>query len=182
MFAKVKCYGLCGIDGFEVTVETDIRSGLPGTDLVGLPDASIKEAKERVKSAIKNSGYSYQGHITVNLAPADIKKEGPVFDLAMALAILGASEQISPFSAADGTVFIGELSLDGQLRPVRGALPLLISAAAKGSTRFVVPAGNAAEAAFIKGAEIYALHSLGDFRSAGGIFRRALPRVFGSFG
>ncbi|MCL2061075.1 MAG: YifB family Mg chelatase-like AAA ATPase [Firmicutes bacterium] len=182
MFAKVKCFGLSGIDGFKVMVETDVRSGLPGTELVGLPDTSIKEAKERVRSAIKNSGFSYASqHVTVNLAPADTKKEGSLFDLAIALAILCATEQIPLIPASDGTVFIGELSLDGYLRPVRGILPLLISAAAKGFKRFVIPSQNAAEAAFIRGADVFALDSLSEvisFLSAPQGYTPVPPREF----
>ena len=182
MFAKVKCFGLSGIEGFEVTVEADIHAGLPGTDIVGLPDASIKEAKERVKSAIKNSGFFFAPRrITINLAPADTKKEGPIFDLAIALAILGAYEQAPAKALNSGVVFIGELSLDGKLRPVRGMLPLLISAVKKGCTTFVVPEENAAEAAYIKEAEVYAVKSLRDvvnFLETPQLFTRIQPREF----
>jgi len=182
MFAKVKCFGLSGIDGFEVTVEADLHGGLPGTDVVGLPDTSIKEAKERVRSAIKNSGFFAPARrITVNLAPADTKKEGSLFDLAMALAVLGAYEQAPAAVINSGTVFIGELSLDGILRPVRGILPILISAVKKGAKTFVVPAENAAEAAFIKDAEVYALKNLREavqFLHTPHYFTRVPPREF----
>jgi len=163
VFAKVQAFGLNGIEGHSVVVEADIRAGLPGTDLSGLPDVSIKEAKERVRSAIKNSGFVFAPRrITLNLAPADTKKEGPIFDLSIALAILGALEQIPQSSHLSEIVFIGELSLDGFLRPVRGILPLLISAVKKGYKRFVVPADNAIEAAYIPGAQVFALNSLRD--------------------
>ena len=161
MFAKVKAFGLSGIEGVEVTVEADIHAGLPGTDLSGLPDTSIKESRERVRSAIKNSGFLFTPRrITLNLAPADTKKEGPLFDLAIALSIMSAYEQLRLDRLAQETVFIGELSLDGFLRPVRGILPILISAVNKGFKRFVIPKDNALEASFIEGAEVYALDSL----------------------
>lgn len=162
MFSRVTAYGLNGIDGFVVNVETDIHSGMPGIEMVGLPDTSIKESKERVKSAIKNSGFKYAPtRITVNLAPADTKKEGPIFDLAIAVGILTATEQIQ-FSATKDIVFIGELSLDGNIRPVRGILPLLISAVENGYKKFVVPFDNAKEASYIKNAEVYALKNISD--------------------
>lgn len=162
MFSKVMCFGLSGIDGFCVTVETDIHAGLPGIEIVGLPDTSIKEAKERVRSAIKNSGFKFAPtRITLNLAPADTKKEGPIFDLAIALGILSASEQVGVDTLKD-TVFIGELSLDGHLRAVKGILPILISAVSKGYKNFVVPKGNLKEASYIKEANVYALETLND--------------------
>ena len=183
MFAKVKCFGLSGIEGFEVTVEADIHASLPRIDIVGLPDTSIKEAKERVTSAIKNSGYFCPARkITVNLAPADTKKEGPLFDLGMALAILAAYEHVpATVLASSEIVFVGELSLDGVLRPVRGILPILISAVNKGCKRFIVPKENADEAAYITDAEVYALKSLNDvvrFLNAPHEYKRVPPRSF----
>ena len=163
LFAKVKAFGLSGIEGFEVTVECDIHSGLPGTDIGGLPDASIKEAKERVKSAIKNSGYLFPPkRIVLNLAPADTKKEGPLFDLSIALSTVIAYGQVKLSAEHQNTVFIGELSLDGKLRAVRGILPILISAVKKGFTEFVIPKENEVEASFIKGANCYAFERLSD--------------------
>ena len=159
MLSKVISFALCGLEGVPVEVETDINKGLVSYYLVGLPDAAVKESKERVRSAVKNSAMHFPvSKITVNLAPADIKKEGSHYDLPIAVSILKASDQL-PFNT-DGTVFLGELALDGALRAVTGILPMLISAKAKGFSRFVVPAANANEASFIEGAEVYALGSL----------------------
>ena len=126
MLSKIKCYGLNGIDGFIVSTEVDISIGLPGFDIVGLGDTAIKESKERVKSAIRNSGFSYPiNKITVNLAPANTKKEGPLFDLSIAVGILAASNQV-PIEACKDIIFLGELSLDGGVPHVNGVLPILI--------------------------------------------------------
>lgn len=159
MLSKVISFALNGLDGVAVEVETDINKGMVSYDLVGLPDAAVKESKERVRSAIKNSALRFPvSKITVNLAPADIKKEGSHYDLPIAVSILKASDQL-PYNT-DGTVFLGELALDGALRAVTGILPMLISAKAKGFSRFIVPCANANEASFIAGAEVYALKSL----------------------
>ena len=159
MLSKVISFALSGLDGVAVEVETDINKGMVSYDLVGLPDAAVKESKERVRSAIKNSALRFPvSKITVNLAPADIKKEGSHYDLPIAVSILKASDQL-PYNT-DGTVFLGELALDGALRAVTGILPMLISAKAKGFSRFIVPCANANEASFIAGAEVYALKSL----------------------
>ena len=161
MLSKVISFALNGLDGVAVEVETDINKGMVSYDLVGLPDAAVKESKERVRSAIKNSALRFPvSKITVNLAPADIKKEGSHYDLPIAVSILKASDQL-PYNT-DGTVFLGELALDGALRAVTGILPMLISAKAKGFSRFIVPCANANEASFIAGAEVYALKSLKD--------------------
>ncbi|MGN1099930.1 MAG: YifB family Mg chelatase-like AAA ATPase [Christensenellales bacterium] len=160
MLAKVKCYTLVGIDGVTVDVEVDLHSGLASYDTVGLPDAAVKESRERIRSAIKNSGYSYPvRRITVNLAPADIKKEGPCFDLAIATGLLVASGQLESDGYKDYVV-LGELSLGGELRKVNGVLPILISAKMRGYKKFVIPFGNRKEASFIEGIEVYALKSL----------------------
>ncbi len=160
MLSKVLSYGLNGIEGFLVTTEIDISAGLPGFDIVGLGDIAIKESKERVKSAIKNSGYEYPiNKITVNLAPADTKKEGPIFDLSIAVGILSATNQISVAKVKD-IVFIGELSLDGGVKHVNGVLPVLISARQAGFKKFIIPADNAKEASFIEGIEIYPVENL----------------------
>ena len=119
MLSKLLSYGLTGIDGFLVEIETDIVGGLPHFDLVGLGDTAVKEAKERVKSAIRNSGFEYPlKHYTVNLAPADLKKEGPVYDLGIAIGILSASEQINNRDYKK-YIFLGELSLDGRIKKIR---------------------------------------------------------------
>ena len=152
MLSKVTSFALSGLEGVPVEVETDVQSGLPGYELVGLPDAAVKESRERVRSALKNSGKAFPTRkVTVNLAPADLRKEGTYFDLAIAVGILAATGQLEPSFAA-GYVFLGELALDGALRPVAGILPLLISAKAGGYRKFVIPAGNAREAAFLGGA------------------------------
>lgn len=159
MLSKVISFALHGLEGVPVEVETDINKGMVAYDLVGLPDAAVKESKERVRSAVKNSVLRFPvSKITVNLAPADIKKEGSHYDLPIAVSILKASDQL-PYDT-DGVVFLGELALDGALRAVTGMLPMLISAKARGFRRFVIPAVNANEASFIEGAEVYALKSL----------------------
>ncbi|MDE6585277.1 MAG: YifB family Mg chelatase-like AAA ATPase [Clostridia bacterium] len=161
MLSKIISFALNGLDGVPVTVETDINKGAVSYDLVGLPDAAVKESKERVRSAIKNSAmYFPVNKITINLAPANVKKEGAHYDLPIAVSILKACGELS--AETDGIVFLGELALDGSLRSVTGILPVLISAKSKGFTRFIVPAGNANEASYIEGTEVYALKSLGE--------------------
>lgn len=160
MLAKVNSYGLSGIDGYEVIVETDICGGLPSFDLVGLADTAIKESKERVKSAIKNSGYNYPASkITINLAPADQKKERPVYDLAIAISILSATGQI-PIEKVKEYVFLGELSLNGDIRKIQGVLPSLISARQQGFKKFLIPYDNRMEASFVEDIECYAVKTL----------------------
>ncbi len=160
MLSKVLSFGLNGIDGLAIEIESDIVGGLPHFDIVGLGDTAVKEAKERVKSAIRNSGYEYPAkHYTINLAPADLKKEGPQFDLGIAVGILSASEQITIKKYKD-FVFLGELSLDGSIKRVRGVLPILISALKNGLKKIILPKENAEEARFIKGLEIYAFGHL----------------------
>ncbi len=155
MFAKISSLGLVGIDGFAVTAEADISGGLPAFELVGLPDAAVRESRDRVRAVIKNSGFTYPvSRVTVNLAPADIKKEGPVYDLPLLLALLKASEQLD--ADLDGKAFVGELSLDGQIRPVRGVLPMAIAAKEAGFTEFYVPPANAEEAAVVEGLTVFA--------------------------
>ena len=162
MLSKVTSFALNGLEGVPVEVETDINNGLPAYELVGLPDAAVKESRERVRSALKNSGRKFPAQkITVNLAPADLKKEGSYFDLAIAVGVLKATEQLVGADLT-GIVFLGELSLDGALRPVAGILPLLISAKAKGFTTFLIPAGNAKEASYIAGVTTYAAATLAE--------------------
>lgn len=161
MLSKITSFALNGLDGVPVEVETDINKGMVSYDLVGLPDAAVKESKERVRSAIKNSALLFPvNKITINLAPADLKKEGSQYDLPLAVSILKASGQLT--AQTDGFVFLGELALDGALRPVTGILPILISAKTRGFTRFIVPFGNANEAGYIEDTEVYALKSLRD--------------------
>ena len=138
MLSKVNGLGLMGVDAFAATVETDVGSGLPRFDVVGLPDASVKESKERVRTAIKNSGKTFPyGRVTVNLAPADVKKEGSYLDLPIAIGIIKACTEYLSGVGLDGYVFLGELSLDGSLRGVNGITPLLISAKAQGYNKFI---------------------------------------------
>jgi len=155
MIAKIICYALNGLDGLPVEVETDVNKGIPAYEMVGLPDTAVKESKERVRSALKNSGLLFpMNKITVNFAPADLKKQGASFDLAVAISLLKASEQLVGADLSD-TVFLGELALNGDLRAVNGLLPILISAKGHGYHKFVIPADNAREASFLGGAEIY---------------------------
>ena len=161
MLAKIESYALQGIDGFPVTVEVDISNGLPVFETVGLPDAAVKESRERVRSALKNSGFSFPiSRITVNLAPADVKKEGPLYDLPMAVGILISGGQCVPNAWSKGAVLIGELSLDGSVREVRGILPMLIAARNRGVERFIIPKGNMKEAESISGVEVYGAETL----------------------
>lgn len=161
MIAKVICYTLSGLEGVAVEVETDVNKGIPSYEMVGLPDTAVKESKERVRSAIKNSGLLFPLHkITVNFAPADIKKEGAIFDLAIAISLLKGSDQLVG-GQTDGYVFLGELALNGDVRPVNGILPIIISAKKHGFEKFVIPEGNAKEARFMGGVEIYPAANLG---------------------
>lgn len=159
MIAKILSYALTGLNGIPVSVEVDINNGLPSFDIVGLADTSVKESKERVRAAIKNSGRLMPvKKITANLAPADVKKEGSALDLALAIGVLKASSQI--IASTDGYVFLGELSLDGSLRRVNGVLPIIISAVSEGYNKFIIPKGNEKEASFIENAETYAADNL----------------------
>lgn len=160
MLSTIKSYGLNGIDGYLIKCEIDINQGLPGYDIVGLVGTSIKESKERVKSAIKNSALQYPIiKVTVNLAPADTKKEGPVYDLPIAIGILTASEQIKVDKVKD-FIILGELGLDGGVRKINGVLPILISARLDGYNKVIIPKANCAEASFIEGMEIYGVENL----------------------
>ena len=162
MLSQINSCGLMGIDGYMVKVETDIGNGLPHFDIVGLPDATVKESKERVHAAVKNSGFGFPAKkIIVNLAPASLKKIGAAYDLPIAVSILCATRQL-PQDAVEGSVFIGELSLDGGVYSVRGVLPMVIAAVEKGYTNFFVPAQNAAEASAVKGAKVYPVRVLKD--------------------
>lgn len=154
MLAKVDSCSVIGIDGFLVDVEVDISNGLPGLYIVGLPEASVKESRDRVKTAIKNSGYSFPVEkVVVNLAPADVKKEGAGFDLPIAMAILMASGQIPSQKVADYLV-VGEISLDGSLKPVRAVLSYALLAKQKGFKGIILPFDNADEAAMVQGVDV----------------------------
>lgn len=151
---------LIGLEGYLVNIEIDVSAGIPCWDIVGLPDASVKEAKERVRTAIKNSGYDMQSRkIVVNLSPADIKKEGSFFDLPIAIGILACSGNINKKSIED-TIFIGELSLDGKINKVNGVLPMCIEAKKLGIKRVILPIENTKEAAVVKEIEVIGAKSL----------------------
>lgn len=168
MLAKLNSYGLIGITGCPITVEVDLSSGMQRVDTVGLPDNAVKESKERVRSAIINSGYAYpEMKVLVNLAPADIKKEGTVYDLPIALGIL-AARGIFPLHAADDYIIIGELALDGTVRSVTGVLPMVINAYERGFRNVMLPAENAEEASFFADMQVY---PVSDLNQAVGHFR-----------
>lgn len=163
MLSKIKSLGLMGIDGYVVLVETDISNGLPSFDMVGLGDTAVKESKERVRAAIKNAGFKFHiNRITVNLAPADKKKEGSAFDLPIALGILAATGQLKVDDIIENSVFLGELSLDGGIKPVRGILPMTISAKENAIENIFLPVENADEAAVVSGINIYPAKSIKD--------------------
>ena len=160
MLAFISSCGLNGIEGYPVDVQVNLTSGVPMFEIVGLPDASVKESRERVRAALRNSGFPFPAErLTVNLAPADTKKEGPSYDLPIALGILAGSGLV-PVGAVDGVCVFGELSLDGAVRPVRGALPMVISARERGVKRVLLPRDNVNEVSCIEGLEIYPVESL----------------------
>lgn len=159
MLAKVLSIAVLGIDAYPVEVEVDVSRGLPSFSTVGLPDNAVKESKERVRSAIKNSGYTFPAkRITVNLAPADIKKEGTAFDLPVAVAMLKAEGLVKSESVADYFI-LGELSLDGTIKPVRGALPAAVSAK-KLDKSLILPVQNSEEAALVDGVDVFGVDTL----------------------
>ena len=162
MIAKILSGALLGVDAFPVEVEVDIAQGLPQFATVGLPEGAVKESKDRVKSAIKNSGYTFPTRrITVNLAPADIKKDGTAFDLPMAIGILRAADILPQFPEKNW-LFLGELSLDGRVKPIRGALPMAVSARSWDIKGLVLPHENAREAAIVNGLTVYGVEHLGE--------------------
>jgi magnesium chelatase family protein len=160
MIAKVLSAAVIGIDAYVVDVEVDISQGLPSFATVGLPEGAVRESKERVKAAIKNSGYHFPAdRITVNLAPADIKKEGTAFDLPMAMGILAAMDLV-PRNGCMEYLILGELALDGMVRPIKGALPMSITAKEKGLKGIFLPPENAPEAAVVEGIDIFPVRTL----------------------
>lgn len=159
MFSELKSVGLFGIDSYMIEVEADISSGLPAFDIVGLPDTAVKESRDRVRAALKNCGCKFPlGRITINLAPADLKKEGSIYDLPVLIAILKASGQLD--ADVNDSVFIGEVSLDGRLRPVGGVLAITITALKNGIKNVFVPEENTAEAAIISGISVYGINNV----------------------
>ena len=180
MVSRVRSLGIRGIGGYEVSVECSTAQGLPEFNIVGLPDAAVKEARDRVRAAIRNSGLHFPvSRITVNLAPADTRKAGTTYDLPVLLGILAAAGEIK--EPPEDCAFIGELSLAGALRPVRGALPMALAAARAGIRRLFVPAENASEAAFADGVEVYGAGSVEElleyFRGRTELERAEPPRV-----
>jgi len=160
MYSKIKTCILQGLNGYIVEVETDLSRGLPVFNIVGLPDTSIKESKERVRTAIKNSGFDFPLYrITVNLAPANLKKEGSQLDLAIAIGILHAMGAVTDFDF-ENTTFIGELTLDGRINPIEGALPIVISLREHNIKRCIVPYDNREESAIVEGVEIIPVKDL----------------------
>lgn len=162
MLTQVDSGAIHGIDAFTVHVEIDLQQGVPNWIIVGLPDAAVQESRERVRTAIHNVGLMFPlRRLTVNLAPADVRKEGPAFDLPLAVGILAVSEQI-PNEDFEDLLIVGELSLDGSVRPVNGALSMALHAKATGKRRLVLPAQNAPEAAVVQGLDVFPVTDLRD--------------------
>lgn len=163
MLSNVRACALVGLDGWIVEVQTDYnpRAGLPSFNVVGLPDNAVKESRERVRAAIKNSGLQFppKAYVT-NLSPADLPKHGPAYDLAIAIGVLAATDQ-APFSAIEDAVFVGELSLDGSVRHVKGVMPMVYAAQQAGISTAYVPAEDAAQGALVPGIHIIPVQSLG---------------------
>ena len=159
MLAKIQSCAVVGLDAEPVQVEVDISNGLEKLTVVGLPDAAVRESGERVRSAIGNSGFFFpQARLTVNLAPADLRKEGPAYDLPIALGVMAASRQL--LADLEDALIVGELGLDGEVRHVNGVLPMAAMAQAQGYKRLFVPAGDAPEAALIEGVTVYPIDNL----------------------
>src|SRR4051812_48009237 len=160
MLASVATFGLEGVDAREITVEVDVRPGLPAFTIVGLPDAAVREARERVRAALLNSSLEFPlSRLTANLAPAWVRKAGPSFDLALAICVLAASGQV-PSERLESTAVCGELSLSGAVRSIRGALAVALAARQAGYARLIVPVENAPEAALADGLEVLGLSSI----------------------
>ena len=160
MISIVKSMSLHGLEGYSIEVQVDVSGGLPCFEIVGLPDTSIREAKERVKTAIKNSGFELQSRrIIVNLAPANTKKEGSYLDLPIAIAILLNIEEIQKQDLSN-TIFIGELSLDGKINKINGVLPICIEARRLGIKKVIVPLENSNEAAIVDGIDVIGVQTL----------------------
>lgn len=162
MYSRLTSMGVLGIEGYLVTVETDIAQGLPGFDVVGLAGPAVRESRDRVRAALVNCGFDYPvSHITVNLAPADIRKDGAVYDLPLFLSILCAAGGLNAASV-QGAGFIGELSLTGELRPVSGVLPMVLAAREAGLSAVYLPTENGAEGAVVDGINVYAFSHVSD--------------------
>ncbi|HEX3072604.1 MAG TPA: YifB family Mg chelatase-like AAA ATPase, partial [Ignavibacteriales bacterium] len=162
MLSKIQSSSTYGIDAFIIEVETNVEKQIPGFIIVGLPDNAVKESRERVAAAVKNSGFEFPvKKITVNLAPADIKKEGSQFDLPIAIGVLAAIDKVEPAMLGD-SILLGELSLDGKLRPVKGALSIAAEAKRAGYKRVILPKESSGEAAIVDGIAIYGMETLFD--------------------
>src|SRR5262244_1816302 len=160
MLACVRSAAVFGIDATPVSIEVDITYGLPGLTIVGLPDASVRESRDRIRSAVRNSGFEFPKHrIIVNLAPADVRKAGSSFDLPIALGLLATSGLLERRSIDDAVV-LGELSLDGGINGIRGVLPIAVAARKAGVKRLVLPPQNAPEASVVEGIELCTVQSL----------------------
>lgn len=160
MVTRVKSCGLIGLEGYIVDVEVDVSMGMPAFDIVGLPDTAVKEARERVRAAVKNCGFAFPSRrITINLAPAHIRKAGSLYDLPITIAYLIATEQLKA-DDVDDYIFMGELSLDGKIRPCNGILPMAVTARKSGARFLFVPEQNAGEAAVVSGIDVLAAGSL----------------------
>ncbi|MFN4226696.1 MAG: YifB family Mg chelatase-like AAA ATPase [Candidatus Ratteibacteria bacterium] len=162
MISKISSFTIWGIEAYSVEIEVDISKGIPGISIVGLPDQAIKESKDRIKPAIKNSGYEFpSGKITVNLAPADLRKEGPYFDLPIAIGILAASGKIKQ-SKIDEFYFVGELALNGEIRSVPGILPMVLKLKEIRNKKFIIPFENSLEGSIIKEVDVYPVKNLNE--------------------
>ncbi|MCQ2514072.1 MAG: YifB family Mg chelatase-like AAA ATPase [Ruminococcus sp.] len=177
MVVKCRSFGINGMDGYSVEIEISLGGGMPGKfDIVGLPDAAVKESRDRVKAALKNCGFKLpSARITANLAPADIKKEGPIYDLPIAVALLKATGVIS--DKLNDSAFIGELSLSGDVRGINGVLPMVIKARESGIKRIFVPAVNASEGAVVSGIEVYAVENIIQLKDALTNTKELLPAI-----
>src|SRR5215831_15076506 len=162
MLARLRTAAVFGVEACQVDVEVDVSFGMPKFTMVGLPDASVRESRDRVRSAIRNSGFTFPPHrITVNLAPADVRKAGAAFDLPIALGIL-AAEGVVECKDASTLLLLGELSLDGSIHPARGVLPIAAAARRAGIDALLLPAANASEAAIVAGLNVYPVTSLSE--------------------
>ena len=174
MVVRCNSFGINGMDGYKVEIEASMQGGLPGFDMVGLPDIAVRESRDRVKSALKNCGFKLpSSHIILNLAPADIKKEGPIYDLPICVALLKLTGQI--VTDISDCAFIGELSLGGETRSINGVLPMVIKARECGIRRIFVPAENVSEAAVVDGIEVYPVREIVQLRNILNGQARMLP-------
>ena len=162
MLSKLHSFGLVGLEAYPITVEVDISTGLPSITIVGLPDNAVKESRERVRSAIKNSGFKFPtARITISLAPSDVKKEGPAFDLPIALGVLSASDQIKTLELKQ-YIILGELGLDGQIKSITGSLALALAMAENGFHSLILPENNSAEACLVNRIKVYPVKTLAE--------------------